>query len=65
MFTMYKIKRREEETIEEYLIRRWKRHHRKLKGHCSIAETDKLWSAIDELGEILEGLGIKIDKVGD
>ena len=58
---MYKIKKRDGETVEEYLMRRWKRHHRKLKGYCSIAETDKLWSAIDELREILEGLGIKIE----
>ena len=58
---MYKVKKRDDETIEEYLIRRYKRHQRKLKGYCSIAETDKLWSAIDELREILEGLGIKIE----
>jgi len=58
---MYKVKKRDGETIEEYLIRRYKRHQRKLKGYCSIAETDKLWSAIDELREILEGLGIKIE----
>ena len=58
---MYKIKKREDESVEQYLVRRYKRHQRKLKGHCSIAETEKLWSAIDELGEILEGLGIKIE----
>lgn len=58
---MYKIKKREGETVEEYLVRRYKRHQKKLKGHCSIAETEKLWSAIDELEDILEGLGIKIE----
>ena len=62
---MYKIKKREGETVEEYLIRRYKRHKNKLKRWCSIAETEKLWYAIDELEEILKGLGIKIDKVGD
>ena len=57
----YRIKKREDESVEQYLVRRYKRHQRKLKGRCSIAETDKLWVAIDELKEILEGLGIKIE----
>ena len=62
---MYKIKKRDGETVEEYLIRRYRRHKNKLKRRCSIAETEKLWGAIDELEDILKGLGIKIDKVGD
>lgn len=56
----YRIKKREDESVEQYLVRRYKRHQRKLKGRCSIAEADKLWGAIDELKEILGGLGIKV-----
>lgn len=56
----YRIKKREDESVEQYLVRRYKRHQRKLKGRCSIVETDKLWEAINELKEILEGLGIKV-----